>query len=317
MFELSQINLNNPSTVIKLAPYQKEENYEEWLLIERYLNLFISRFKYKNLPKEIPPDIPFRWLFWWRNIAFSHDDILGYFALPPTAEGDLDLYWRPQKWVVTGGNGFRKELTPNNSVIIWNDKGRTCPIFQIYPTIKRMADIIRTIDINLNAQKTPFAFSGPKDQLLTLLNLYKEISGNKPVLMMSKKQSAALQETKVFDTQVEFKGLELMRLLQIYENQILTYMGVNNVNVEKRERLVTDEADANTELTQLNLANALREQEEGLEKFNKIFGTNIDIEVVQRVTFEQPDENESVNINNQPNEKTAQNRNNDVTGGNK
>lgn len=276
---------NDMKDRLQLTDYQHCENLLETILLERYFNIYMNRFEYTNLPEEIPQDIIDRSIFWYRNCCFFKNSVLGFVALPPAMRADLNVYWRPTKWSVIGGNGFHEELNEKNSVLIWNDNARTVPYWHIITEVKRMANLIQTTDININAQKTPFISGGEKDQLLTAANMYEQITGNKMVLFLSKKQSQQLKDTTVFQTGVQFKGLEFEREIQIIENKILTYLGINNVNVEKRERLVTDEANANTELTQLNLDIALQVRRDCIEQINKMFGTSIGVELRKRQDF--------------------------------
>lgn len=271
---------------LQLTDYQKCENLLEVILLERFFNVYMNRFEYGNLPEEIPQDIIDRAIFWNRSTCFFRDSALGFVALPPAMRADLNVYWRPREWTVVGGDGFHKDLDEKNSVLIWNDNARTCPYWHIITEVKRMANLIKTTDININAQKTPFIAGGEKDQLLTAANVYEQITGNKMVLFVSKKKAQELKDTTVFQTGVEFKGLEFEREIQIIENKILTYLGINNVNVEKRERLVTDEANANSELTQLNLDIALQTRRDCIEKINKMFGLNIEVELRKRQMFD-------------------------------
>lgn len=262
----------NPQTYVKLTEYERENNIQEITLVEYFLNLFIGQIKIEGLPDSIPPDIPMRWIYWWRNVCIFEAPGGKLAALPPIVTGDIDMYWRPTKWRVTGANGFTKELNNKNSVIIWNDRGRTCPYWHILPWIKRIVELRNTQDINMNAQKTPFVWSGSKDELLSAANFYQQLTGGKPVMFTSKKMRDHLKEATVFNTDVPFKGLDFSRQEQIYVNNILTYMGVLNVNVEKRERMVEDEANANTELTRLNLASRFEQQQYDWDRVNKMFG---------------------------------------------
>ena len=55
-------------------------------------------------------------------------------------------------------------------------------------------------------------------------------------------------------------------------NEFLTFLGINNVLVDKKERLVTDEANANNEVVNLNLQSFLIPRQEACKQFNKLFG---------------------------------------------
>lgn len=284
--------MRDPKTYVKLNDYQKANNLQELLLIEYFCNIYIGQFELEGLPEEIPADIPARWLFWWRNVCVFKDKSGTPCALPPIMGENLSLYWRPTKWWVEGANGFREKLNESNSVIIWNDRGRTCPYWHILPWVQKIVQLRSAQDINMNAQKTPFVWSGNKNELLSAANFYEQLTGGKPVMFTSKKMSDHLKETQVFNTDVPFKGLEFSRQEQIFVNQILTYLGIVNVNVEKRERLVEDEANANTELTKLNLAARLQQQQSDWDKANKMFGWNVRVKLAAKPVF--PNDGESV-----------------------
>ena len=55
-------------------------------------------------------------------------------------------------------------------------------------------------------------------------------------------------------------------------NEALTFLGVNNLSNEKKERLITDEASSNNELINLNLQSMLIPRQEAAKQFNKLFG---------------------------------------------
>ena len=66
-------------------------------------------------------------------------------------------------------------------------------------------------------------------------------------------------------------------------NEALTFLGINNINVEKRERLVKEEANANNELVNLNLQNRLLVRKQACVQFNELFNLNGDKAIDVRV----------------------------------
>ncbi|MBP5445111.1 MAG: hypothetical protein J6Y28_02970 [Acholeplasmatales bacterium] len=60
--------------------------------------------------------------------------------------------------------------------------------------------------------------------------------------------------------------------------------GINNVMIEKSERLITDEANSNNELINLNLQASLAPRQEACRQFNELYGlTGSDKEIKVRV----------------------------------
>ena len=68
-------------------------------------------------------------------------------------------------------------------------------------------------------------------------------------------------------------------------NECLTFLGINNINGDKKERLIVDEANANTQLIELSADIMLASRQEAVKEINKKFGLNIIVKL--RRDFEQ------------------------------
>ena len=66
-------------------------------------------------------------------------------------------------------------------------------------------------------------------------------------------------------------------------NEALSFLGINNLEVNKKERLVTDEASSNNELVNLNLQAMLVPRQKACDEFNKLFGLEGDKKISVRV----------------------------------
>ena len=62
-----------------------------------------------------------------------------------------------------------------------------------------------------------------------------------------------------------------------FENRIFTYLGLNNVTFEKKERMLTGELSQDDQVIQSNYSNALNCRKTAIEQMNKMFGTSITI----------------------------------------
>ena len=62
-------------------------------------------------------------------------------------------------------------------------------------------------------------------------------------------------------------------------NEFLTEIGIDNANTDKRERLVTDEVNANDEEIRANVQHWLDNISEGFEKANSMFGLDLSVKV--------------------------------------
>ena len=66
----------------------------------------------------------------------------------------------------------------------------------------------------------------------------------------------------------------------------MTFLGINNANTEKRERLITDEVEANNEHIDLSAECMLKARQRAAEQINELFGTNITVKLRREVSEE-------------------------------
>ena len=114
-------------------------------------------------------------------------------------------------------------------------------------------------------------------------HLYSQYDGNKPVIFGDKNQ---LQDgvIKAITTEAPYIADKVIEYKKEIWNEALTFLGINNIAVNKKERLVTDEANYNNELTNLNLQSFLIPRQEACKQFNELFGlTGTDKEISVRV----------------------------------
>lgn len=147
----------------------------------------------------------------------------------------------------------------------------------------RLYEAQRTADINIIAQKTPVMIAVDERQRLMMENLYNQYNGNHPFIFGDNKQLSKdiLQAIK---TDAPFVANEIQNYKKEIWNEALTFLGVNNIMEEKKERLITDEANTNNELINLNLQSFLSPRKTACEQFNEKYGfTGTDKEISVRV----------------------------------
>ena len=77
---------------------------------------------------------------------------------------------------------------------------------------------------------------------------------------------------KCIKTDAPFVADKIMDYKKEIWNEALTFLGINNIMLEKKERLVSDEANSNNELINLNLQSYLIPRMEACKQFNKLYG---------------------------------------------
>lgn len=242
----------------------------------RLMELAITRFNWKNLPDTVDARFLEHALFTDGHAIFFKDEELGYLALQSTIQGALNVYRVPTKRRAYAVNGYQRELDENDSVIIYNNYLRTNSILDVRMFAGRLANLDRTIDVNANAQKTPVVILCSEQQRLTMLNVYKEVDGNAPVIMGDK--TLDLNSIKVLNTDAPYVADRLYTLKTQIWNEALTYLGISNVNIQKKERLISDEVDRLQGGVVVSRYSGLEARKLACEQINKMFGLNVDVE---------------------------------------
>lgn len=252
--------------------------------LNRLTELAISMFEWKNLPPSVDARYLELHLFETGCMVYFDDDVLGNLCLDCIASGRLGVYGDPVlRRAYSGYNNYQKLLKESNSVIIWNNYLHTNSILDVKMFAKRLYNLDRIIDVNANAQKTPVLVQGTEKQRMTLINLYKEYDGNAPFIFGDK--NLDLNALKVLQTGAPYVCDKLYQLKTQIWNEALTYLGITNINIQKKERLITDEVTRNQGGTIASRYSRLESRRQAVNKINAMFGTNI--EVNYREDFQQ------------------------------
>lgn len=252
--------------------------------LNRLTELAISMFEWKNLPDSVDARYLELHLFETGCMVYFNDDVLGDLCLDCIANGRLDVYGNPiLRRAYSGYNNYQRLLKESNSVIIWNNYLHTNSVLDVKMFALRLYNLDRIIDVNANAQKTPVLVQGSEKQRLSLLNLYKEYDGNAPFIFGDK--NLDLNALKVLNTDAPYVCDKLYQLKTQIWNEALTYLGISNINIQKKERLITDEVTRNQGGTIASRYSRLESRRQAVEKINAMFGTNI--EVNYREDFQQ------------------------------
>lgn len=264
---------------------RKRTNFEESAItnvttfdfyVDRLTELAISMFEWKNLPDGIDERFLELTLFTDGQAVFFKDEIAEQYAcLQVTTNGRLNKYRVPITRRAYAVNGYNKELTIDNSVIIYNNRLRQPGIRYTNMYAKRLWDLDRTIDVNAKAQKTPILVQCTEAQRLTLLNLYKDYDGNSPFIYGDK--NLDLTGLKSINTGAPYVADKIYTLKTQIWNEALTYLGISNINIQKKERLITDEVMRNQGGTIASRYSRLKARKQACEEINKMFGLNISV----------------------------------------
>ena len=230
-----------------------------------------------NLPDEIDARFLELSLFECGEIVFAQDEVTGlYFVMRNVNAGQLDKYDRPIYRRLYANNGLNLERTSADSVIIYNNVLRTSsvPITRYYSDRFHFYDQI--VDVNVNAQKTPVLIRCSENERLSVENLYLKYEGGQPIIFGDKALSN--KPIDVLKTDAPFVADKIYDMKVKYWNEFLTFFGVSNVNINKKERLTTDEVNRQLGGAIAARGSGMLARKEACKEINRMF--NLDIDVV-------------------------------------
>ena len=253
---------------------------------DRLTELSISMFEWKNLPDTIDERFLELALFGDGMAIFFEDEVLGYLALRTMIGGRLDVYQIPTERTAYASNGYNKHLDNENSIIIFNNMIHTNSTRVVETYARRLYELDRIIDVNAKAQKTPVFIQCEETQRLTMKNLYMKYEGNEPFIFGDK--SLNPNALKVLKTDAPYVADKIYQLKTQIWNEALTYLGISNLNVQKKERLISDEVMRNQGGTIASRYSRLESRRIACEQINDMFG--LDIECNYREDYREADD---------------------------
>ena len=242
---------------------------------DRLIEMAVSRFEWKGLPDTVDTRYMELALLTDGKAVFFYDEVLGYLALRCAIGGRMSVYRIPLNRRAYAANGYQKSLTEKDSVIIFNNMLHTNSIYALELYAKKLYNLDRAIEVNANAQKTPILVQCDENQRLTLKNAYMKFDGNEPVIYGDKNLNP--NSLKVFQTGAPYVADKLFQLKTEIWNEALTYLGISNLNISKKERLITDEVARNQGSIIASRFSIEEARKQGCKEIEKIFGlTGVD-----------------------------------------
>lgn len=239
-------------------------------------------FKWNGLPNGIDEKHLERYLFNEGRCMFYHDESVGWIITKCVDAGTLNFYDEPTQLRPVATNAEALDLRSRDPrkdcVLIYNND-------YAYPTARtimmyaaRLTEMQRTIDINIHAQKTPVLIKASDKTRLSAKQIYAKWSGFEPLIITDKNLTDGVEmEVLSIAAPVVFDKLAIEK--NKLWNECMTFLGINNANMDKRERLVDDEVQANNEQIGYSAEVMLKSRQRAAEAMSKLCGCNITVEL--------------------------------------
>lgn len=258
--------------------------YYKLMLIAR------SLFVWENLPNNMDERWIEKYLFTSGKCIFFKDPTMGYMVAGLAQEGGVNCYGDPttvypvaENYVYSGGkliNGENCYVIRNNDLML-----PEFPIVRHYAF--KLTNIDRAIDTNIEAVKTPIIVRCSDKQRLSLKNAINQRKDNEPVIWsVDTANINDMVSTLETNAPVVFPQLQTQKHMIL--NEVFTDLGINNANMDKRERMVANEVEANDEQVKACEDVLLKAREEACKQINRIF-PDLNISVKRRELDEIPE----------------------------
>lgn len=253
------------------------------------LDICVNEGEYDGLPEEIPNYIPEVINFGYGSGVFFNKGGK-YFALPCViGDRSLNIYGEPYvvDAIPIGGNGeiidtlrvrdvgANFEVKPKNAVLMLNNIERMPTVVKILPLLNRLDYLWSTMGINEAMSRVGLLASCNKSQFTTMKDVLKNLMGKKDIVTLVRDKTQ-MENVMPLDFKVEYICDKYWYDFDKVFTLLCTFLGINcNFASQKKERLISDEVNANNELITYLKESRKRYRDMWVDDANKTFGLNI------------------------------------------
>ena len=203
------------------------------------------------------------------------------FALCPFAPSLYNIYNYPIDCYLVNLRGVSfipsgKRMIVGRDVELCYAQHNRMPIRQMVDIqVERIVNVEMTIRTQLYLRKMPYVLKSTPENERRLRLIFEALENDAPCLSITAEDMNDL-DVLTLASPAEINDLYTYKVQ--LENELLTFLGIDNIgSVEKKERLIKDEANSNNDIIN-DFGDAIAEMLEGFcERANKTLGTSISV----------------------------------------
>lgn len=251
-------------------------------IFNRIANIALSRFKWIGLPDTCRPEILEQTLFFYGSALFMFDEDLGFVHTPVNLPGPFNIYYESIRRDAYSFN-YNKTFVIDNSVLIKANHGMFPDYLTVWNYAPKIANCLRAIDVHTETLKRPFMITCPDKVVQSVKTMLKKIGDNEVAILGEKIGDNG--EVKILPLTSASYLQDMWANVKNYLNQVYSSLGVKNSYTEKRERMITSEAEGEGNAIRHSLESELEERKLACDRINQMFNLHVDVEANEIETF--------------------------------
>lgn len=274
---------HNGDKIVFMTDDRRGRLYDTYSLIAK------NRFRWKNLPEGIESHKIEEYLYNTGEVAFFKDTVdIGdgrtkveqFVCLPCETSGNFNIYGEPVAFNAIG-IGYNKFLRVDEMVRIKNNDHSSPTRRQVAFYTDWVNDIEKTMRKNLKQLRQPDIIATNKANELSMRNLWDKVEeGEEPIFYDKESYRGGEFPVQVLNRNVTNNLDSLQKNKDDVMFELLTFLGINNANTSKKERMIVDEVNVNNIHILMNLDVEYKNREEACKLINEKFGLNVEVEMV-------------------------------------
>lgn len=263
--------------MINTTDYIKYKTYRN--IYQRFKNLALNLFEWEGFPdnKGVGVDTEYLEETLHENglMAFVDDEKLGFIVLKANGTNQ-NIYGKATDYILTGVN-YNKRYNIDDIVLIKNNKLLTSTFDVLREYAEKITDVQLTIDILINSHKSPYILIGDRKTILSLKTAFKKIKNNEPLIIVD--NGLNIDNLKTILTETPYIIDKLSDYKNTLYNEVMAFLGIDNMGVDKKERVIVDEVNANNDFINQNIDIMLSSRKKAAIEISKKTGYNITVKL--------------------------------------
>lgn len=234
-----------------------------------------TMFEWEELPEGLPSRFIENSLYYHGLLAMYDDPALGILIAKATPSITLNLYEEHTHYQLDSVNGYHQLVKAKDIVLLRNNIDEIPTVQLVSRFAERLYNIDRAMDTNIELQKYSALIKCSEGQRSTYENMLMQYEGNIPFIFGTK---------EIDSTAIEILGVDVPYLADKFQEhkmnvwtELMSSLGINNANTNKKERLLVGEVNSNNDYLGLVTDIYLSTREDFCVKANEKFGLNISV----------------------------------------